>query len=608
MNRQIKATVLAVAVMAAFGASAQTIEGLKAAAAKAIDNQPEISAKLNAYRGAVESAQVVRGGLLPRVDLTGDIGRTQDRINGNSNSLNRTGLALSVTQLLWDGAATTGDLSRLGHEKMARYFDLVDASEQSALEASRAYYDVLRYRRMVSLAEDNYVQHRYAAQQIQSRFKAGVGRGVDAEQANARLALAESNLTTEVANLHDVSARYQRIVGEAPAKTMPLPPLLLQGLPGNAEDAMQLATRQSPAISATIETLRAARAGAKLRDAAFQPKVEARLRAGGGHNFDGVAGQSRDTTGEVVMNWNLYNGGSDQARVRQQARFIDQAADNRDKICRDTRQTTAIAYNDVRKLTEQVHLLDRNTLAISKARDAYRQQFDIGQRSLLDLLNAENELYTARRALANAEFDLGLASVRTHASMSQLGTTLGLRQAETAENTQNWSAGEDAPTRCPSYATEVSATPRAVLDQRVQGATLAAPVLPVAAVATTPLATKAAPVVAAVSDVPAARLRDWAAAWESKDVSRHLGFYAPTFTPSKGSVSAWKANRARMLAKKGDISVKLDQIQSREGAEGAVETAFRQTYNSSNFNDVSNKALTWKNINGQWLVVKESNR
>ena len=76
-------------------------------------------------------------------------------------------------------------------------------------------------RRLVQLAEDSYVQHKYATLQIQSRFKAGVGRGVDLEQANARLALAESNLSTEIANLHDVTARYQRIVGDAPPKQFP---------------------------------------------------------------------------------------------------------------------------------------------------------------------------------------------------------------------------------------------------------------------------------------------------------------------------------------------------------------------------------------------------
>jgi adhesin transport system outer membrane protein len=139
--------------------------------------------------------------------------------------------------------------------------------------------------------------------------------------------------------------------------------------------------------------------------------------------------------------------------VRQQANLLNQTEDLRDKACQDVRQTAAIAYNDTRKLTEQLVLLDRNTLAIEKARDAYRQQFDIGQRSLLDLLNAENELYTARRAYANAEYDRALAFARTHASMSQLTAQLGFaRPASLNDEAGGWSPGEDAPARCPADA------------------------------------------------------------------------------------------------------------------------------------------------------------
>ena len=130
-------------------------------------------------------------------------------------------MGLNLTQLLWDDLGTRNDIERLRHDRLARYFDFVDASEQAALEAARAHCDVLRFRRLVQLAEDNYVQHRYAFLQIQSRFKAGMGRGVDLEQAGARQALAESNLSTEVANLHDVTTRYLRVVGSAPAKSLP---------------------------------------------------------------------------------------------------------------------------------------------------------------------------------------------------------------------------------------------------------------------------------------------------------------------------------------------------------------------------------------------------
>jgi adhesin transport system outer membrane protein len=200
------------------------------------------------------------------------------------------------------------------------------------------------------------------------------------------------------------------------------------------------------------------------------------VRTSAGRNLDGIQEQSRNSAAEIVLAWNLYNGGSDQARVRQQVNLSHQAADARDRVCRETRQTAAIAFNDTRKLTEQLVYLERNTLAIEKARDAYRQQFDIGQRSLLDLLNAENEVYTARRAYANAEVDLALAYARTQAALSQLATQLGIARTDrAAEEAAGWTAGDDAPGRCPADVVEIRTSDRAALDARAEGMARNAP-------------------------------------------------------------------------------------------------------------------------------------
>lgn len=481
MHLTPKAICAAVALMFANAATlAQNADPLRAAAEKAVQTNPEVTARFNAYRAATDAVDVARGGFLPRVDLNASAGRDNDRITGRlpdeNQSLNRSQVGLSLTQLLWDGLGTRKEVDRLTHERLARYFELLEATEQTVLEASRAHYDVQRFRRLVQLAEDNYVQHRYAFTQIQSRVKAGVGRGVDLEQANARLALAESNLTTELANLHDVTARYQRIVGELPPAQLPALQPLKQGVPASAGEAMTNALRNSAAISASIEGLRAARQAASSREAAYQPRVEARLRGAGGRNVDGVEDQKRNGSAEIVLSWNLFNGGADRARVRQQVGLMNQAADVRDRVCRDTRQVAAIAFNDTRKLAEQLVYLERNTLAIEKARDAYRQQFDIGQRSLLDLLNAENEVYTARRAYANAEHDLALAYARTHAAMNRLGTTLGIaRTDQVADEAAGWAAGDDAPGRCPAAVAELSTTDRAALDARAEAMSRSAP-------------------------------------------------------------------------------------------------------------------------------------
>jgi adhesin transport system outer membrane protein len=484
MHSRLRSICAAIALISSTGiAPAQTAGTLRAAAEKAVGTNPDVTARFNALRAAGDAVDVVRGGLFPRVDLNAGAGRDEERVSTRTpeaQSITRSGVGLSLTQLLWDGLGTKNEIDRLSHDRLARYFELLEVTELTALEAARAHFDVQRYRRLVQLAEENYVHHRYAFDLIQSRVRAGVSRGVDLEQAAARVALAESNLATEQANLYDVTTRYQRIVGDAPpAQLQPLT-MLRQGLPGSSTELLGTALRQSPAISASIENLRAARSSVDARRSAYQPRVEARVRANAGKNLDGVQDQNRSNAAELVLNWNLYNGGSDQARVRQQVNLFNQAADQRDRACRDTRQNASIAFNDTRKLTEQLVYLERNTLAMEKTRQAYRQQFEIGQRSLLDLLNSENELYTAKRSYANADHDLAFAYARAQAAINQLSATLGIARVDTAANdaAAGWSQGDDAPERCPVMAGDITTTSRQELDRRA--AELAAQVPPAA--------------------------------------------------------------------------------------------------------------------------------
>jgi adhesin transport system outer membrane protein len=610
VNSSLIRLTLTATAFAALSVSAHAqLSGMAASAQKAISNNPEVTARYNALRAAANEVDVARGGFLPQVNLAGSVGREsnsiRNRVPSESESLNRNGVALSINQVLWDGLSTRKEVDRLGHARLTRYFEFLNTSEDTALEASRAYIDVHRYRKLVTLAEENYVQHKYAFDQLQSKVKAGVGRGVDSEQANARLALAESNLTTEVANLHDVSARYLRVVGDAPETAQTTPKdLLSKNLVKTNAEAVTQALARNASISAAIENVRAVESQAEGRNSPFQPKVEARARTGAGKNFDGVSGQRRDTTAEVVLNWNLYNGGSDRARVRQYADLVNQAQDLRDKACRDVRQTTAIAQNDITKLRDQIVALDRNALAIEKARDAYRQQFDIGQRSLLDLLNAENELYTAKRTLANAEHDLLLAQARTHAAVGTLVPTLGLTRTEdgSADLAANWQAAEDAAQRCPNTTIQVAGTSKDELDARASKMAVPAKAAPVAAAAAAqPNATPAN-----VQTVEQ-RLRDWVATWMAKDTDKYFTFYAKEFAPARYTSAKWISERRRLVGKAGPIDIKVTDVKA--AAEGPyVVTSFKQVYSSDNFKDTTPKTLTWRLVNGQWIIFKESNR
>lgn len=454
-------TLACAAVLAALGggaAQAQVPEALRDAARKAVVGNPEVQARWHAWRAAGEEQDVARGGWLPQVDLNAGIGREKLHRPGEvDDSFTHRGAALSLNQMVYDGFFTRNEVSRLGYARLARYYELVDASETAALETVRAYADVLRYRELVQLAKENYVEHKHVSDQIAERTGAGVGRRVDFEQATGRLALAESNLLTEASNLHDVGARYLRTVGEMPAAELPALGAGIGGaaIPPSVGEAVTEALGSSPALNAAIEGVRAGQAEIEVRRAAYQPRVDLRARQSVDRNLDGIDGTSRDGVVELVLNYNLFRGGSDQARVRQAAESLNLARDLREKACRDLRQTLSIAYNDTRRIAEQLGYLDQHQLSIAKAREAYRRQFDIGQRSLLDLLDTENEYFQARRAYVNARYDRIVAQARTLAGMGRLMSALQVARedlpsaAEAGQDRTGVDRGELCPPEAP---------------------------------------------------------------------------------------------------------------------------------------------------------------
>lgn len=365
MNTRKILSVLMLAAFPALGVAAdaaapsveQQFATLREIAQKAVLNNPEVVAKWHNFRAAVEEVDVASGGYLPRVDLTAGTGREylkQPLFSGSKVTqegyYDRNGWLVSLNQMLFDGFATRNEVKRLGKAQLVRYYELLDASEGIALEAARAYLDVMRYRFLVDLAEDNYVSHRATFEQLLRRTQSGVGRRVDLEQAASRLALAEVNLTTETANLHDVTARFQRIVNSQPPQVAFSPAMISRALPASQQSALEKLFKNNPALLAAQENIEAADYDIAVRRAAYSPRLDFRARTDNAENYLGVIGDRTNNVAEVVMTFNIFNGGSDRARERQYIERKHMAVDLRDKACRDTRQTLSIAYNDVTRL------------------------------------------------------------------------------------------------------------------------------------------------------------------------------------------------------------------------------------------------------------------
>ena len=597
---------------------------LKEAAQAAVLKSPEVQARWHAFREASEEIGVARGAFLPKVDLSAGSGRqqTEQKRIGLDASYTGNESQISLRQMIFDGFATSSEFKRLGKAKLVRYFELLDASENIALEAGRAYLDVVRFRQQVFLAEENYIQHQAAFEQLKQRAESGVGKRVDVEQAASRLALADVNLTTAYANLHDVTARYMRVVGEQPAKVMFAPAQLAKALPETSDAALGVALKHNPMLRASIENIEASQYDLDARRSAFMPRLDVVARKDNFSNYQD--GGSRDENRiELRLNYNLFNGGSDVARNRQYRERKNIALDQREKACRDVRQTLAIAFNETLRLNDQLSFIGVQVNLLEKTRTAYRDQFNIGQRTLLDLLNTQNEFFDARRSQVNADVDLSIAYLRSYVGMGRLLETLGLKRVD-ADNQpdENDLTPVDLTQMCPPLTPIDTTLDREALGRKAKemmegssnsfignrpppATALPAPVT--AAPAEGPSASPSAE--SAPEAEVSGRTTAWGAAWAARDVPAYLDFYAAAFKPEGGmSRESWARQREQRIGKAAGIRVEVSNLSVRlTDPENAV-SEFRQVYSDGAYVDTTDKTLEWRKLDGRWQIVRERSR
>ena len=254
-----------------------TLVPLKQMVEKVISSNPEVQAKYHAYVGAGFEQDVVRGGFLPKIDIQSTY-RKQEEINNlrnsDGNAIPRFNNELVLRQMIFDGFATSNEVNRLGHAKRVRYYELQSAMQDTTLEFMRSYIDTLRYRELTEFAKNNYVAHKQLFDKIKERVDAGVGRKVDLEQATGRLALAEANLLTEATNLHDVTARVQRLLGELPPETLEQPEFYKGGTEASAVEALRVAYLQNPNILSTIEDIQASKHDVSAKEGKYYPRLD----------------------------------------------------------------------------------------------------------------------------------------------------------------------------------------------------------------------------------------------------------------------------------------------------------------------------------------------
>ncbi|MBC3468211.1 TolC family outer membrane protein [Pseudomonas sp. RW10S2] len=412
----------------ALAASFTQAQTLPEAMQKALEVHPEIQAGVNARTAADYQLRAAQGGYLPRLDLTAGYGREGSDSPSTRNrweTLNRGESAIRLRQMVFDGFATSSEVGRQQATVNSRAYSLLGTSERTALTVAQVYLDVLSRREMVRLAEGSLRNHERILDQIKLRTNRGVGRLADLNQAEARLAQARNNLITEQTNLADANTNYLSVVGQIPDE-LSTPAPFVDLLPATLDEARHQLVEQSPILRSAESDIAAAEKQYEAAKSAFYPRFDAELGRTADNNLDGTVGHNNEWQAMLRMNFNLYAGGSNKADLESKSSLANQALDIRNNVLRQLNEELGLAWNALENANAQVPIAQQYVDHSNRVRSAYQQQFGLGERTLLDLLDSENETFAAQRRLVEVKNTQIFTQYRIKAAIGQLLKSQGV--------------------------------------------------------------------------------------------------------------------------------------------------------------------------------------
>lgn len=415
MSKKSILKILLPSVALSFGGFASMVKAytLQEAVSHTLATSPDLFIEVNLRDEVDKQLRESYAGYLPTLDMTGGVGKqyannaTTRAISSDPEgtlTLNRTEFGVLASQMLFDGFGVYHDVQGHKARVKAESWRVNGTAQDVALAVAEAYLDVILDRELTAIGRENLEIHERIGSQIQKRSESGIGRKADLDQSAARIALAHTNFMASEGKLRDSETSFLRQVG-VPVPRVLVRPQMPQPFPRTERDAVELGLKYHPTLHASVEDWLVTKASYKGSRAAFMPRLDLNLSHTRNHNVDGSAGDSDENAAMLRLRWNLFSGGKDLARLCETAYKMQEAQEVTNRAQRQVVQAVRFAWNLYHTNLLEMKYFKAHVDASLSTMDAYQKQFNIGQRTLLDLLDAQNELYGARIAYARAKMD-----------------------------------------------------------------------------------------------------------------------------------------------------------------------------------------------------------
>lgn len=412
----------------AAGTSAETLES---ALARAYGNNPSLNAQRANVRATDENVARAKSGYRPQINASADVGRTWSEVTipgdgTRRNALTPRGVGVQIDQSIFNGFRTQNSVRQAESSVLSARETLNNTEQNTLFDAAAAYMNVLRDTAILDLQRNNVEVIDEQLRQTRDRFNVGEVTRTDVAQAESRLALARSQASLAEANLRASIAQYRQIVGVEPRQLAPGRPLD-RLLPRSVDAALQIALNEHPAIKAAQHGVDVAELQVKIEQGALAPQLG--VSGSVSQRYDSQVADDRRLTASVVAQLTvpIYDGGQAYASTRQAKETVGQRRLEADSIRDQVRAAIISSWGQLEAARAQIEAAQAQVDAAETALSGVREEARVGQRTTLDVLNAQQELLNARVNLITAQRDRVVASYAVVQAMGRLNSrALGL--------------------------------------------------------------------------------------------------------------------------------------------------------------------------------------
>ncbi len=401
-------SLLAVGISLAFGVQSQTLEQ---ALDTALQTNPSLEVASQEWMIKKSEYEAAHGNYMPELNLNSSVGYKRYESKSTEKDTDLSKVSITLSQLIWDGGNTINDIRRTNEHANAAKHAYDETKAQLAMNVIDAYANIVRFESILALLNENMTMHQEIYTKIKKRAESGIGSTADLYQAESRLLSVQKNIYTATNNLSDAKALFVRYVGQLP-KDLSLSHINEQFLPKDSKAALDLAINNNQAFAVSEANINAAKYQHQQQKSTFMPHIS--MEVSHGWSLDkSVASQSQDET--IVMlraSYNLFNGFEDSNNAKAAIQQIQKLKFARDDLARDVEQSIMQSITSIDVLTRQQESLVKMKAYTSSVVTAYEKQHTIGKRTLLDLLNSQDEAFKAESDYINTNVDLYLAKWR----------------------------------------------------------------------------------------------------------------------------------------------------------------------------------------------------